>query len=103
MSGHGIFLSDWMLSNESHIGSAATLLGYGILTVSDQNVGCCGRVQPEACAVVSVVREAQILRHQASFRTSRRTILAHEAPVAVKACAELLSVFRPAGPMWANG
>src|SRR5215467_9470548 len=37
MSGHGTFLSDWMLSNESHIGSAAALMGYGILTVSDQS------------------------------------------------------------------
>src|SRR6478672_1648188 len=43
MSGHGTFLSDWMLSNESHIGSAAALMRYGILTASDQSLGCCGR------------------------------------------------------------
>src|SRR6478672_9215464 len=30
MSGHGTFLSDWMLSNKSHIGSAAALMGYAI-------------------------------------------------------------------------
>ena len=52
MSGHGTFLSDWMLSNESHIGSAAALMGYGILTVSDQSLGCCGPRLPEARAAV---------------------------------------------------
>src|SRR5262249_30240790 len=46
MSGHGTFLSDGMLSNVSHIGSAAAVMGDGILTVSDQRLGWCGRSYP---------------------------------------------------------
>src|SRR5262245_45427990 len=40
MSGHGTFLWGWMLSNERHIGSAAAPMRYGILTVSELDLGC---------------------------------------------------------------
>src|SRR6476620_353000 len=46
MSGHGRFLSDWVLSNESHIGSTAAPMRYGILTVGDQTLSYCGRGYP---------------------------------------------------------
>src|SRR5215471_6530548 len=46
MSSHGTLLSGWKSSNESHMGSAAALMGYGILTVSDLRLGCCGRGYP---------------------------------------------------------
>ena len=62
------------LSNERHIGSAAALVGYGILTVSDQSLGVAAVATRGSRRGPSVAREAQTGGSGLRFRSSSRSI-----------------------------
>ena len=67
MSGHGIFLSNWMLSDDGHIGRVAALLRYGILTASGQE-----STTRDSRHAPTVVREALTDGSGPRFRSSTR-------------------------------
>src|SRR5262249_27752764 len=199
MSGHGTFLSDWMLSDGSHIGSASALMGVRnpdrppsqphplrlrlpeiraallqqlaknrtvaaslvFAVAADRQVGAmrerrqqierpsCRRrihlrfegadkafpfslshcrlalrhqrragrevgipdIEPVVARVAVLANSARRTSHRADPNSFLRIAgyteaddsQGHDAPIALNARAGLLAVFRPAGPMWANG